>query len=41
VLDLLYIAVAQRTYEQAHAAFKVTAQAVAGHRSRLPEEATA
>jgi DNA-binding MurR/RpiR family transcriptional regulator len=41
VLDLLYIAVAQRTYEQAHAAFKVTAQAVAGHRSPFPEEATA
>jgi len=41
VLDLLYIAVAQRMYEQAHAAFKVTAQAVAGHRARLPEEATA
>jgi DNA-binding MurR/RpiR family transcriptional regulator len=41
VLDLLYIAVAQRTYEQAHAAFKVTAQAVAGHRSPFAEEATA
>lgn len=39
VLDLLYIAVAQRTYEQAHAAFKVTAAAVAGHRS--PIQATA
>jgi DNA-binding MurR/RpiR family transcriptional regulator len=33
VLDLLYIAVAQRTHERAHAAFRVTAQAVAGHRS--------
>jgi DNA-binding MurR/RpiR family transcriptional regulator len=41
VLDLLYIAVAQRTYEQAHAAFKVTAQAVAGHRAPFPAEATA
>ena len=41
VLDLLYIAVAQRTYERAHAAFKVTAQAVAGHRSPIPREATA
>ncbi len=40
VLDLLYIAVAQRTYEQAHTAFKVTAQAVAGHRSPIPREAT-
>ena len=33
VLDLLYIAVAQRTHERAHAAFEVTAQAVAGHRA--------
>ncbi|MFF5232199.1 MurR/RpiR family transcriptional regulator [Dactylosporangium sp. NPDC000521] len=33
VLDLLYIAVAQRTHERAHAAFSVTAQAVAGHKS--------
>jgi DNA-binding MurR/RpiR family transcriptional regulator len=33
VLDLLYIAVAQRTHERAHAAFQVTARAVAGHRS--------
>jgi DNA-binding MurR/RpiR family transcriptional regulator len=41
VLDLLYIAIAQRTYERAHAAFKVTAQAVAGHRSPTPREATA
>jgi DNA-binding MurR/RpiR family transcriptional regulator len=39
VLDLLYISVAQRTYERAHAAFKVTAQAVAGHRSPTPREA--
>jgi DNA-binding MurR/RpiR family transcriptional regulator len=41
VLDLLYIAVAQRTYEQAHAAFKVTAHAVAGHRSPMQREAMA
>jgi len=41
VLDLLYIAVAQRTYEQAHAAFKATAQAVAGHRSPIQREAMA
>jgi DNA-binding MurR/RpiR family transcriptional regulator len=34
VLDLLYIAVAQRTHERAHAAFQRTAQAVAGHRFR-------
>jgi DNA-binding MurR/RpiR family transcriptional regulator len=40
VLDLLYIAIAQRTYERAHAAFKVTAQAVAGHRSPIRREAT-
>ncbi|MDT7800132.1 MAG: hypothetical protein QOI78_3565 [Actinomycetota bacterium] len=33
VLDLLYIAVAQRTHERAHASFQVTARAVAGHRS--------
>jgi DNA-binding MurR/RpiR family transcriptional regulator len=33
VLDLLYIAVAQRTHERANAAFSVTARAVAGHRS--------
>jgi DNA-binding MurR/RpiR family transcriptional regulator len=32
VLDLLYIAVAQRTHERAHDAFRITAQAVAGHR---------
>jgi DNA-binding MurR/RpiR family transcriptional regulator len=32
VLDLLYIAVAQRTHEQAHAALDLTARAVAGHR---------
>jgi DNA-binding MurR/RpiR family transcriptional regulator len=41
VLDLLYIAVAQRTYERAHTAFKVTAQAVAGHRSPAEKQATA
>ncbi|GHJ46285.1 RpiR family transcriptional regulator [Catellatospora sp. TT07R-123] len=34
VLDLLYIAVAQRTHERAHEAFQRTAQAVAGHRLR-------
>jgi DNA-binding MurR/RpiR family transcriptional regulator len=33
VLDLLYIAVAQRTHERAHAAFQRTARAVDGHRS--------
>ncbi|GII21767.1 MurR/RpiR family transcriptional regulator [Planosporangium mesophilum] len=33
VLDLLYIAVAQRTHERAHAYFQVTARAVAGHRA--------
>jgi DNA-binding MurR/RpiR family transcriptional regulator len=38
VLDLLYIAVAQRTHERAHAAFQVTARAVAGHRT--PKEAS-
>jgi DNA-binding MurR/RpiR family transcriptional regulator len=32
VLDLLYIAVAQRTHDRSHAAFQRTAQAVAGHR---------
>src|SRR5690349_10241699 len=31
VLDLLYIAVAQRTYDQSHAAFQATARAVGGH----------
>jgi len=31
VLDLLYIAVAQRTHDSAHAAFQATARAVAGH----------
>lgn len=34
ILDLLYIAVAQRTHERAHAAFQLTAQAVDGHRLR-------
>jgi DNA-binding MurR/RpiR family transcriptional regulator len=34
VLDLLYIAVAQRTHDRSHAAFQRTAQAVAGHRLR-------
>jgi DNA-binding MurR/RpiR family transcriptional regulator len=33
VLDLLYIAVAQRTHERAHASFQLTARAVAGHRA--------
>ena len=41
VLDLLYIAVAQRTHDRAHAAFQRTAQAVAGHRSPISREATA
>jgi DNA-binding MurR/RpiR family transcriptional regulator len=31
VLDLLYVAVAQRTHDRSHAAFQVTARAVAGH----------
>jgi DNA-binding MurR/RpiR family transcriptional regulator len=34
VLDLLYIAVAQRTHARAHAAFQRTAQAVDGHKAR-------
>jgi DNA-binding MurR/RpiR family transcriptional regulator len=34
VLDLLYIAVAQRTHDRAHAAFQRTAQAVDGHKAR-------
>lgn len=33
VLDLLYIAVAQRTHDRAHAALRRTAQAVDGHKS--------
>ncbi|HEX5597532.1 MAG TPA: MurR/RpiR family transcriptional regulator [Micromonosporaceae bacterium] len=33
VLDLLYVAVAQRTYERAHAAFQRTARAVDGHKA--------
>ncbi|GIJ69065.1 MurR/RpiR family transcriptional regulator [Virgisporangium ochraceum] len=33
VLDLLYIAVAQRTHDRAHAAFQRTAKAVAGHKT--------
>jgi len=33
VLDLLYIAVAQRTHDRAHAAFQRTANAVAGHKA--------
>jgi DNA-binding MurR/RpiR family transcriptional regulator len=35
VLDLLYIAVAQRTHQRAHAAFQRTARAVDGHRAAL------
>ncbi|WP_033340460.1 MurR/RpiR family transcriptional regulator [Catenuloplanes japonicus] len=34
VLDLLYIAVAQRTTERSHAAFQRTARAVDGHKGR-------
>lgn len=34
LLDLLYIAVAQRTHDRSHAAFQRTAQAVAGHQLR-------
>ncbi|TDC65321.1 MurR/RpiR family transcriptional regulator [Micromonospora sp. KC207] len=34
VLDLLYVAVAQRTYDRAHAAFQLTAHAVDGHKQR-------
>ena len=37
VLDLLYIAVAQRTYDRAHAAFQRTARAVDGHKSHGTE----
>jgi DNA-binding MurR/RpiR family transcriptional regulator len=33
VLDLLYIAVAQRTYDRANAAFQRTARAVGGHKA--------
>jgi DNA-binding MurR/RpiR family transcriptional regulator len=46
VLDLLYIAVAQRTHDRSHAAFQATARAVAGHWAAredpvaLPAEAT-
>ncbi|WP_412542436.1 MurR/RpiR family transcriptional regulator [Longispora sp. K20-0274] len=32
VLDLVYVAVAQRTHDRSHAAFQRTAHAVAGHR---------
>ena len=39
VLDLLYIAVAQRTHDRAHAAFQRTAQAVDGHKAaKAPHE---
>jgi DNA-binding MurR/RpiR family transcriptional regulator len=34
VLDLLYVAVAQRTHERAHAAFQRTARAVDGHKAQ-------
>lgn len=37
VLDLLYIAVAQRTHERAHDAFQRTARAVAGHKAGAKE----
>lgn len=33
VLDLLYIAVAQRTHDRAHSAFQRTARSVAGHKN--------
>ncbi|MFY1650687.1 MurR/RpiR family transcriptional regulator [Solwaraspora sp. WMMB762] len=33
VLDLLYVAVAQRTHDRAHAAFRRTARAVDGHKA--------
>lgn len=36
VLDLLYVAVAQRTHDRAHAAFRRTAQAVDGHKRARP-----
>ncbi|NLU77684.1 MurR/RpiR family transcriptional regulator [Micromonospora sp. HNM0581] len=39
VLDLLYIAVAQRTHDRAHAAFRRTAQAVDGHKAARESDA--
>ena len=39
VLDLLYIAVAQRTHDRAHAALQATARAVAGHWAPQPQGA--
>ena len=36
VLDLLYIAVAQRTHDRSHAAFQATARAVDAHKTALP-----
>lgn len=33
VLDLLYVAVAQRTFDRAHASFQRTAKAVSGHKA--------
>lgn len=38
VLDLLYVAVAQRTHNRSHAAFQATARAVAGHWAAKGEE---
>jgi DNA-binding MurR/RpiR family transcriptional regulator len=38
VLDLIYVAVAQRTYERTTEAFEVTARAVDAH--RLPNKRT-
>jgi DNA-binding MurR/RpiR family transcriptional regulator len=38
VLDLIYVALAQRTYDQSSTAFEVTARAVTSH--RLPDEPT-
>ncbi|WP_435585969.1 MurR/RpiR family transcriptional regulator [Micromonospora aurantiaca (nom. illeg.)] len=40
VLDLLYIAVAQRTHERAHASFQRTARAVDGHKQSMKSERT-
>jgi hypothetical protein len=40
VLDLLYIAVAQRTHDRAHAAFQRTARAVDGHKAGTNQKAS-
>lgn len=40
VLDLLYIAVAQRTHDRAHAAFQRTARAVSGHKAAVATQRT-